>query len=118
MRVLVVDDDEAISEFVSWVLADEGHEVVTAANGALALRALERVCPDVILLDMRMPVMDGWEFARAYRAVWDRLAPIVVVTAAQDAAQRAREVEADGYLGKPFDVDDLIATVQRFAPAE
>ncbi len=117
MRVLVVDDDEAISEFVSWVLVDEGHEVATAANGAIALKVAEQVRPDLILLDMRMPVMDGWEFARAYRDGRRRVAPIVVVTAAQDAALRAREVAAEGYLGKPFDIDDLIAAVERFAPA-
>ncbi len=63
LRVLVVDDDETISEFVVWVLADDGHEVISATNGMMALQKLERFDPDVILLDMRMPVMDGWQFA-------------------------------------------------------
>ena len=116
MRILVVDDDESISEFVGWVLSDEGHEVTVAPNGAAALRLLEELRPDVILLDMRMPVMDGWEFARAYHEREARRphVPLVVLTAAQDAARSAREIGADGYLGKPFDVADLLATVKRF----
>ena len=115
MKVLVVDDDEAIGEFVDWVLTDEGHEVTKAGNGAVALQLLERIAPDVILLDMRMPVMDGWQFADAYRKGNYPKAPIVVVTAARDATERANEIGADGYLGKPFDIDDLLETVNRFS---
>jgi CheY-like chemotaxis protein len=58
-----------------------------------------------------MPVMDGWEFARRYRARPEPHAPIVVLTAARDAADRAAEIQADGHLGKPFDVDDLLTLV-------
>lgn len=115
MRVLVIDDDEAISEFVSWALADDGHEVTRASNGKVALEIVDRAQPNVILLDMRMPVMDGWKFAAAYRDGHDSRAPLIVLTAAQDAARRAKEVDADGYLGKPFDVEDLLAVVQRFS---
>ena len=119
MKVLVVDDDEAIGEFVDWVLTDEGHEVTKAENGAVALQLLKGLAPDVILLDMRMPVMDGWQFAEAYRnGGYHPQAPIVVVTAARDATERADEIRADGYLGKPFDIDDLLATVKRFATAD
>lgn len=114
MKVLVVDDDEAIGEFVDWVLTDEGHEVSRAGNGADALQLLRVMVPDVILLDMRMPVMDGWQFADAYRNGDYQQAPIVVVTAARDATERANEIRADGYLGKPFDIDDLLDTIKRF----
>jgi len=116
-KVLVVDDDETISEFVVWVLADDGHEVMSATNGVVAFQKLERFNPDVILLDMRMPVMDGWRFANLYRDGRASPAPIVVLTAAQDVAQRANEIEADGYLGKPFDLDELLAIIHRFDPA-
>ncbi|MCL4534121.1 MAG: response regulator [Bacteroidetes bacterium] len=116
MKVLVIDDDETISEFVVWVLADEGHEVVSAANGVAALQKLDGFDPDVILLDMRMPVMDGWQFARLYRDERPSPAPIVVLTAAQDVAQRASQIEAAGYLGKPFDLDELLSVVRRFDP--
>jgi two-component system, chemotaxis family, chemotaxis protein CheY len=111
---MVIDDDEAIREFVSWVLSDDGYEVVTANHGAVALGMLERWHPDVILLDMRMPVMDGWEFSRAYREMDNSHAPIVVLTAARDAADSADEIGADGYLSKPFDLLDLLDVVRRF----
>lgn len=116
MKVLVVDDDETISEFVVWILSDEGHDVVTASNGEIALHRLESFDPNVILLDMRMPVMDGWHFAEAYRDGRPSPAPIVVLTAAQDAALRAADIRADGFLGKPFDLDELLATIRRFDP--
>ncbi len=114
MRVLVIDDDESIREFVGWVLADEGHEIAVAPNGAAALELLEGFQPDVILLDMRMPVMDGWEFANAYRDGRERVAPIVVMTAAESADQRADEIRAQGCIGKPFDLEELLDVVRRF----
>jgi CheY-like chemotaxis protein len=116
-RVLVVDDDESIRELVEMALSSEGHHVTTASNGAAALEAIAISPPDVILLDMKMPVMDGWAFARAYRAAPGHHAPIVVVTAARDAASRAAEVAADGHLPKPFDLDQLFRVVEAFSPA-
>lgn len=114
-RVLVVDDEEGIREVVDMILSAEGYEVVAAADGAAALAAAGERPPDVVLLDMRMPGMDGWQFAEAYRQAPGRHAPIVVMTAAQDAASRASEVAADGCLAKPFDLDELVRTVERFA---
>jgi CheY-like chemotaxis protein len=110
-RVLVVEDDESIRELVDLVLSGAGYEVVTAQNGAVALQVVGGVRPDLILLDMRMTVMDGWEFARRYRSSPEPHAPIVVLTAARDAAERAAEIHANGYLGKPFGVDELLALV-------
>jgi CheY-like chemotaxis protein len=115
MRVLVVDDERAICEVVSAALADEGHEVVTAAHGAAALDLIGEAPPDLILLDMRMPVMDGWQFAAAYRRLPGPSAPIICMTAAPDAPARAQDIRAAGYLGKPFDLDDLLSVVDRFA---
>ena len=113
-RVLVVDDEVSIREFVELFLTGEGYQVTTAGHGADALEAAERWQPAVILLDMRMPVMDGWEFARAYRGRPGPHAPIVVVTAARDAAESAGQIQADGYLAKPFDLEALLALVGRF----
>jgi DNA-binding response OmpR family regulator len=115
--VLVVDDDESIREFVSVALSDEGYDVVTAADGAAAMDTIGRVVPSVILLDMRMPIMDGWEFSRAYRATAMPHAPIIVVTAARDAAERAAQIDADDYLAKPFDLEVLLAMVGRYVRA-
>src|SRR5690349_18916170 len=110
-RVLVVEDDDSIRDLVDLVLTSAGYETMTASDGAIALQVLGTVHPDLVLLDMRMPVMDGWELARQYRAMPGPHAPIVVMTAARDAAQRAAEIDANGYLGKPFDMRELLALV-------
>jgi CheY-like chemotaxis protein len=114
-RILVVDDGEDIRQFVEMTLSAEGHHVTTAPHGAAALEMIAISPPDVILLDMKMPVMDGWELARRYRAMPGPHAPIVVITAAQDARARAGEVAADGHLPKPFDLNDLFSVVERHA---
>jgi CheY-like chemotaxis protein len=113
--VLVVDDDDGIRDFVTLVLSDEGYDVVGASNGAAALDALNGPGPDVILLDTRMPVMDGVAFAQAYRELPSPHAPIIVLTAASDPENIARELAADAVLQKPFDLDDLLDLVGRFS---
>ena len=113
-RVLVVDDDATIRSYIDMALNEEGHEVLAAEHGEAALRLLDTLVPDIILLDMRMPTMDGWEFARLYHDRPGRKAPIVVMTAAQDAAQRAAQIGADAFLAKPFDLDALYGCVSRF----
>jgi CheY-like chemotaxis protein len=109
--VLVVDDDPDIRDFVQLGLEDDGYRVLTAPHGQAALELLGRSPVDLILLDMRMPVMDGWTFACLYRQQVATCAPIVVVTAAQDAAQRSAEIAAEGHLAKPFGLAELRATV-------
>jgi CheY-like chemotaxis protein len=114
--ILVVDDDPTILATVADALDLEGYPVVTATNGAEALAALERETdrPNLVLLDMRMPVLDGWGFMHAVRE--RGLSPsVVVMTAAADARRWAREIGAHGVLAKPFELDDLLAAVQRFS---
>ena len=111
--VLVVDDDTSILDTVSAILSGEGYDVVSAASGEEALAAVARKEPAVILLDMRMPVMDGWAVAKALRSRGLRV-PIVVMTAAESAKRWADEVGAEGYLAKPFGLDELLTIVQRF----
>ena len=89
----------------------EGYAVVTAADGWQALARIEESTPDLILLDMNMPVMDGWEFAREYRDEPDPHAPIIVMTA-HDAATRAKEVGGASVLTKPFELDEIISLIQ------
>ncbi len=112
--ILVIDDDPALLDTVSMILQDEGYVVEQATNGAEGLAMIDRVRPALVVLDMRMPVMDGWGFVRA---LGDRrtTVPILVMTAAQDARRWAYEVGADGFLAKPFEIDDLIAAVARHA---
>ncbi len=110
--ILVVDDDEAILETVVDALTFEGYAVETATNGAEALDAVARARPSLVLLDMRMPVMDGWGFAeRVHQDGTDVC--ILVMTAAQDARRWAGEIGAQGYLAKPFDLGELLDAVER-----
>jgi CheY-like chemotaxis protein len=113
--ILVVDDDPSILAVVTEILDLEGYPVRTAANGAEALRAVEESPPALVLLDMRMPVLDGWGFADALRARGVDL-PIVVMTAAQDARRWSEEIGAHGYLAKPFELPDLLSVVERLHP--
>ncbi|BDG06030.1 response regulator [Anaeromyxobacter oryzae] len=109
--VLVVEDDPDLLALLEMVVADAGHRVRTASNGLEALARVAEERPGVILLDMRMPVMNGWEFARELRARHGRCCAIVVLTAAENAQQRAAEIGADGWLAKPFDLDDVLAAI-------
>jgi urea transport system substrate-binding protein len=111
--ILIVDDDPAILSTVAEILHDEGYRVRTAGNGMDGLAALEQQLPALILLDMRMPVLDGWGFARALRERGVQV-PFVVLTAAQDARRWAQEVGATGFLPKPFDLLELVAVVEQF----
>ncbi len=110
IRVLVVDDEPDIRATVAEMLEIEGYSVDEAVNGADALRVIELHAPDVILLDMRMPVLDGWGFAAEMNRR-QLVIPIIVMTAARDAARWAAEIAASASLSKPFGFDDLIRTV-------
>jgi two-component system, chemotaxis family, chemotaxis protein CheY len=113
--ILVVDDDPTILATVCEALDFEGLPVVTARNGAEALEVVERKRPSVVLLDMRMPVLDGWGFIRALRERGS-VPALVVMTAAADARRWAREVGAQAVLAKPFDLDEMVAAVRRLWP--
>ena len=113
-RILLVDDDESIRQFIHMALSDDGYEVATACDGAAALELIPTWSPSLILLDMRMPGLDGWAFSERYRKTPKPHVPVVVLTAARDAAESASQIEADGFLAKPFDLADLIRIVGRF----
>lgn len=113
--VLVVEDDVDLRELLATMLGLLGAQVETAGNGLEGLQSFERRLPELILLDMRMPVMNGWEFTRELDRRGTR-PPIVVITAAPDPSERAAEIGAEGWLGKPFDMHELTDMVRRFAP--
>jgi CheY-like chemotaxis protein len=113
--ILVVDDDPTILAAVSEALDLEGFPVVTATNGAEALVVVDREQPSLVLLDMRMPVLDGWGFMHAIRERGVDIT-VVVMTAAADARRWGREIGAQGVLAKPFELDDLVGAVRRLRP--
>ena len=112
-HVLVIDDDNDIREAVAEILLSEGYEVEQARNGVEGLRAARAGHPSLILLDLMMPVMNGWQFREAQRAdpeIAD--VPVVIVSAAA-----GKELDAAAYLHKPFELPELVAVVERHAVA-
>lgn len=108
--LLVVDDDADIREMLATILGSHGFDVTTASDGYEALLQLEEMLPDLILLDMRMPRMNGWEFAKTLDARGSR-PPIMVITAAADPAARAAEIDAESWLAKPFDINRALEQI-------
>jgi CheY-like chemotaxis protein len=111
--VMVVEDDHLIRQVIAEALEEEGFDVVEAANGKEALEALRSAHPSLILLDLMMPVMNGWEFRRAQLAdphIAD--IPVIVLSALKD-----HQVEAQKSFTKPFDLEDLLDTVWDYAGA-
>jgi chemosensory pili system protein ChpA (sensor histidine kinase/response regulator) len=111
--VLVVDDDLPIQSIVADVLTEVGYEVLVANNGAEALRHLRARVPDVMITDLRMPVLDGWSLVQMCRAEPTlRDVPVVVITAERD--RHAEPLAALGVVevvGKPFDIPMLLTTI-------
>ena len=120
-RILVVEDDEAIRGLVSEVLRDDGYDVSEASNGIEALEAVSARRPDLIVLDLMMPVMDGWTFVEeCRRSRRCEQVPIVVTSASHDLPRTAERLRSFGVrtcLAKPFDVDGLLALVERYVAA-
>jgi len=115
--VLLIEDDDDLREVEVSILERAGFRVVTAREGKEALALVAREMPSLIFLDMRMPGMDGWAFAREFRARHDHQARIVVITAAANADKRAEEISADGAIGKPFEAHDFVKAAQRHLAA-
>jgi putative two-component system response regulator len=114
-RVLVVDDDPKVRALLERILRKDGHEIVTAENGQTALAAVDRQAPDVILSDVTMPGMDGFELCQRLKLnVATRLIPVVMVTGLADRDNRIKGVEigADEFLTKPVDPQELRARVR------
>src|SRR5262245_21756397 len=102
--VLVVEDDVDMAEVIVLALEQSGYPARIAENRVEALDAVALRMPALVLLDMFMPVMDGWRCARELRTRYGHRLPIVVVTAAEHLRARTRELDIDDVLPKPFDV--------------
>ncbi|HEY3107269.1 MAG TPA: response regulator [Chloroflexota bacterium] len=114
--VLVVEDDPELRALFGQILADHGYAVRTAGDGLAALREMAVERPDVILLDMMMPVMDGHAFREAQLAdpSWRRI-PVIVISATSEFLDPDATLGAKAVLGKPFDFDELLALVETWA---
>lgn len=112
MIVLVVDDETDIRQALAEVLTSEGYQVVDARDGQEALDKARQYQPELVLLDLMMPRMNGWEFRRQQKG--DRALariPVVVLSAfANDG-----NMDAEAFIQKPFDVDEIVSAVRRYA---
>lgn len=108
----MVDDDQAIAEMVGIVLRGKGYEVATSPDGASALETFPRLRPDLVLLDLMLPGMDGIEVCRRLRR--ESGVPILMLTARTDTADVVEGLEAgaDDYLTKPFEAEELVARIK------
>lgn len=112
MRVLVVDDDPPSVKMISFLLREEGYEVTSADNGSSALEWIDREPPDLVILDVMMPDLDGFEVCRRIRQTQD--VPIIFLSAKGETVDKVAGLElgADDYLAKPFEPAELLARVK------
>jgi len=112
MRVLVVDDDPSHVKMISYLLREEGYDVRSADNGTAALQLVEREVPDLVILDVMMPDLDGFEVCRRIRQKGE--VPIIFLSARGETADKvaALQLGADDYLAKPFEWSELLARVK------
>jgi DNA-binding response OmpR family regulator len=119
-RVLLVEDDPAVRRILALQLQTRGFDVRTAADGAEGFRALQEALPDCVVLDLMMPVMDGFELLKRIRSL-GRTAnlPVLILTASEDERHRLRTQQylADAYVSKPYELDRIVLTIDRLTHA-
>ena len=112
-RVLIVEDDDGLRETLAEILVDDGHEVRVASDGEAALETMAEWSPEIVVLDLMMPRMDGFAFRqRQRRATTAPPAKLLLVSAARDVESAAVELDADAWLFKPFGLQDVISSVR------
>lgn len=121
-KILIVEDDENIRELLRLYLEHEGYEILEAENGAVGLRMYKSENPDMLLLDVMMPVMDGWQVCKEIRM--ESKVPIIMITAKSETLDKVTGLEmgADDYIAKPLEMREVVARVRavfrRFAPED
>jgi len=111
--ILIVDDDPDILQTLGLCLSTEGYRVLMASNGKEALEVLSNERPNAILLDLMMPVMDGWQFVAELEKRGWRRAPLLILSADRAVQGHAVKLRAEAHLAKPFDLDELLGKVQQ-----
>ncbi len=114
--ILVVEDDADLRKILRLQLSSQGYEVLEAENGQLGFEAMQSGRPSCVILDLMMPVMDGFGFLKRARSMNQlQNIPILILTASEDERNRIRgfQYQADAYMGKPYDLDKLTTEVKK-----
>jgi len=120
-RILIVEDDPDLRTILRLQLLSQGWEVVEAVNGAEGFEVVKRDIPDCVILDLMMPVMDGFGFLKRARSLMDlQDVPILILTASEDERNKLKgfQYQADSYMSKPYDLEELTVEVQRLLTTE
>ena len=112
--ILVVEDEDVLRELVEIVLSEEGYAVRSAVNAARALDMVISERPSLILFDISLPDLSGAEFVQRYRALPDATATLIALSAIVNLEEAAGRIGADGFLTKPFELEDLLGLVNRW----
>jgi CheY-like chemotaxis protein len=115
-RVLIVDDDQGIRELLAEFLTEEGYETAEAGDGQEGIDQVLAFHPDAVIVDLMMPIMNGWEFAEAcHRLPEYRALPLIAISAARDLTRQTEELEKKGIvaaLAKPFNIHQLLELIE------
>jgi DNA-binding response OmpR family regulator len=120
-RILVVEDDPDLRRILKLQLTSRGYEIREAENGAEGFRAIQEDLPDCVILDLMMPVMDGFGFLKRVRSIMGtKDVPILILTASEDERNKVRgfQYQADNYMSKPYDLDKLTDVVEKMMAAK
>jgi DNA-binding response OmpR family regulator len=111
-KILVCDDDEGILDMVSFVLEDSGYEVIPERNSMNVYSQIEKEQPDLLLLDLWMPVLSGDQVLRVLKGNADtKDLPVIIISASTEGQKIAQDAGASDFLAKPFDIDQLVTRV-------
>jgi len=119
-RILVVEDDQDLRTILRLQLMSSGFEVTETTNGAEGFESIRDDLPDCVILDLMMPVLDGFGFLKRVRSVnYLQDVPIMILTASDDERNKIRgyQYQADAYMSKPYDLEELTAEVRKLIPA-
>jgi two-component system, chemotaxis family, chemotaxis protein CheY len=116
-RILVIDDDSMSAKLINVLLTKRGYSVSTATDGETGFDLLQSFHPDVIILDMRMPIMDGWQFLKSYQETDGPHSPIIVISASVRPSEVKNLTGVASYLTKPFELCDLVGCVRQLLPS-
>ncbi|RYY37983.1 MAG: response regulator [Sphingobacteriaceae bacterium] len=117
-KVLICDDDEGILDMLELMLGESGFNTISVKNSLQIYEEIKNTCPDLILLDLWMPVLSGDQVLRVLRNNPEtKNLPVIVISASREGERIAKEAGASGFIAKPFDIDQLIDRVQKLTAA-